>query len=254
MRGKRKGEKNKKIIIVGIIITFALLTSLPYYLKLIENHTNKIKPITNFNFTSSNTTYIKLYIPAVDAHGDGVLTLLKVFVTPGEGRTLVDIDQLLFWIDTQQSIQLAKKVAQEITNVDLSKYDIVYTIEEINATIIEGPSAGAALVIATVAAIQGKELRNDVMITGTINPDGSIGQVGGILAKAKAAKEAGAKIFLVPKGQGTQVNYVPKEECEKINYFTFCRITYKREVVNVGEFVGIKIIEVSNIREALKYF
>jgi len=37
-------------------------------------------------------------------------------------------------------------------------------------------------------------------MTGTLNHDGSIGPSGKILEKAIAAKEAGAKVFLVPVG------------------------------------------------------
>ena len=67
--------------------------------------------------------------------------------------------------------------------MDLSEYDLVYTIKA-NATVIEGASAGAALAVATVAALTGKELNSSVMMTGTINHDGTIGPVGGIFEKA----------------------------------------------------------------------
>lgn len=250
---KERSTGNRKIIILGAIIIIAMIFLTQYYFKFLEkdstNHLSNL-PKKELNYTSM----VSLHIPAVDSYGNGVSTLLKVYMLPGEGKTLVDINQLLFWIDTQQSIQTAKKVAQEVTGVDLSKFDLVYSIEEINASIIEGPSAGAAITIATIAAIKGKDLRNDIMITGTINPDGSIGQVGGILAKAQAAKESGASILLVPKGQGTQVTYIPKEVCEKIGQFTFCKITYHKEIVNVGRSVGINLIEVSHIKEAIEYF
>ena len=67
-----------------------------------------------------------------------------------------------------------------------------------------GPSAGAALTIATIAALKHDSIRSDVVITGTINADGTIGQIGGVLEKAQAAKDIGAKLFLVPVGQGVR--------------------------------------------------
>jgi len=196
---------------------------------------------------------ISMKIPAVDSEGNGVVTRLKVEEKPGEGRVLVDINQLLFWIDTQESIRVAQRVAQNYTQLDLSKVDLIYAIEA-NASVIGGPSAGAALTIATIALLENKTLRQDVMITGTIEPDGSIGPVGGIIAKAEAAKEAGIKLFLVPEGQAVQTYFKPVEHCERFGPITYCRTEYKAERINVSEKVGIEVKEVENVGEALDYF
>lgn len=196
---------------------------------------------------------VEIKIPAVDNQGRGVVTKLKVQAIPGEGRVLINIDQLLFWVDTQHSIRVAKTVAQNFTKIDLSNIDLVYTIET-NASIIEGPSAGAAIAIGTIAALENKTINQSVMITGIIEPDGSIRQVGGVLAKAKASKDIGAKLFLVPKDQGVQIVYVPEEECSEIGPITYCTVTYKEKRVDISEKAGIKVKEVSNIYEALKYF
>jgi uncharacterized protein len=252
MKKANLNTSNKKIIIFGVIliITFAFVGS-----RYIHLGTNETKIITlSLNYTNiTQERFVKIYVPAVDSEGKGVATVLKVGIKPGSGKVLVDINNILFWLDTQQSIQTAKKVAHEITKADLSKFDLIYSLD-INATVVEGPSAGAAISIATIAAIEGKDLNNKVMITGTINPDGSIGAVGGIIPKAQAAKEVGANTFLVPVGQGTQVSYLPEEKCEQIGYFTFCTTTYKKKVENVGKSVGIEVVEVRNIREAMKYF
>jgi PDZ domain-containing protein len=40
-----------------------------------------------------------------------------------------------------------------------------------------------------------------VAVTGTINPDGSVGAVGGVAQKAVAAGEEGADVFLVPSSE-----------------------------------------------------
>jgi uncharacterized protein len=192
-------------------------------------------------------------VPAVDENGNGVVTWLVVDIMPGEGRTLTDINQLLFWVDTQYSIQISKAVAANYTKVNTSNLDIVYAIDT-EATLVEGPSAGAALTVATVAALYNDTLDPNVMITGTISPDGSIGPVGGVLEKASVAKDIGATVLLVPKGQSVQVTYSQVRECERIGPFTYCRTNYLPERVDIEEEVGIDIIEVSNIGEALKYF
>jgi uncharacterized protein len=159
----------------------------------------------------------------------------------------------LFWVDTQYSIQIAKAVAENVTKINGSNYDLIYSIES-NASIIGGPSAGAALTIATIAALKNERLRTDVMITGTINEDGTIGEVGGILEKAKAAKDVGAKLFLVPDGQGEQTFLKPEESCIKRGGFIFCETTYKQITVNIGKDAGISVIEVENVTDAYKYF
>ena len=192
-------------------------------------------------------------VPAVDNEGKGVVTMLKVDVMPGEGRILVNINQLLFWVDTQYSIQSAKMVAQNVTGMDLTSLDIVYTIET-NASLIEGPSAGAALTVATVAVLENKTINDSVMITGTISRSGLIGPVGGVIAKAKAAKDIGAKLFLVPSGQATQTYYEPKRSCRQIGPVTYCTTNYVEKRIDVAKDVGIEVKEVSNINEALKYF
>lgn len=215
---------------------------------------NQTTPTPMEVFVSNISRYTAtIYVPAVDNQGNGIATVLKVESMPGEGRVLTNINQLLFWVDTQYSIQVAKKVAENITKQDLSKVDLIYEIET-NASLIEGPSAGAALTLATIAALENKSTNSSVTITGTIAPDGSIGPVGGILAKAKASKDIGATLFLVPSGQGIQVNYKPIQHCERFGSFTYCTVEYKQEKIAITKEAGIAVKEVANIEEALKYF
>ena len=193
-------------------------------------------------------------LPAVDNEGNGVVTPLDIEIKTGRGRTLTNIDKLLFWVDTQQSIQIARSVAESMTNISTKNFDIIYAIEAGNASIVGGPSAGAALTLTTIAALQNKTVKENVMITGTINPDGSIGRVGGILQKAGAAKDVGATLFLVPQGEGKEVKVTPVEKCNQEPGFVFCETEYKREEVSIGETIGIDVIEVSKIEDALPYF
>jgi hypothetical protein len=64
--------------------------------------------------------------------------------------------------------------------------------------LIDGPSAGAAICLALLTAIDGKAFPTNVVITGTILPDGSIGRVGGVPLKLMAAHKAGFTRALVP--------------------------------------------------------
>jgi len=203
------------------------------------------------NFQGSNS--VNLNVPAVDNQGNGVVTVLHVEARPGSGRTLVDINGILFFVDTQNSIQTARLVAANLTHANLSNIDLIYTVET-NASVIEGPSAGTALTVSTIAALEGKQLNNSVMVTGTINTDGTVGPVGGIPAKAKAAKDIGAKIFLVPYGQGTQTTYTPVQNCQQIGVITYCTTEYKATKVVVNKDLGIDVKEVQTIQDVLPYF
>jgi len=233
------------VIILVFVSSFSSINLIPITIP--ELVKEKIAP-TNFTFHG-----VSMNVPAVDNEGNGVTTILMVESKPGRGGTLVDVDQLLFWVDTQNSIRIAKKVAQDYTKLDLSNIDLIYSVET-NASVIGGPSAGAALTVATIAILENKTLNPEVMITGTISSNGYIGPVGEIVAKAKAAKDIGATVFLVPKGQAVQTYYRPEERCEKIGPITYCTTEYKAEKVDVSKDAGIDVKEVSNIQEALKYF
>lgn len=236
-----------------LFIGAAVIIVIAIFLTQLSTQTVKVQTIYQpLVIAAENVSTVYLKIPAVDSQGRGVTTVLFVEARAGSGKLLVDVNQLLFWIDTQYSMQIAKKVAEQYTKVDLSKIDLAYRIET-NASIIEGPSAGAAISIATIAIVLNKQLNNSVMITGTINPDGSIGPVGGIVEKAKAAKEEGAVLFLVPEGQSIQTTYKPEQKCQRVGGWTVCTTEYKRETIKVSD-VGIEVKEVSNVEEALKYF
>lgn len=205
-------------------------------------------------FPASYISQASILLPAVDKEGNGLVTPLKVEVRSGNGRILTNIDKLLFWVDTQYSIQTAKSVAESYTKINLSKFDLIYTIEGKEAAIVGGPSAGAALTITTIAALQNKTLKSGIMITGTIEEDGSIGRVGGILEKAGAAKDAGATIFLVPVGESSLTYLKPEETCSTIKGFIYCETRYKQISLDIEKESGIKVVEVYNINQAVNYF
>ncbi len=224
------------------------------FLNITKNTTATIVPSTASNPNNQLTPdVVTLNAPAVDNQGNGIVTLLRVEARPGSGKTLVDINNILFFVDTQNSIQTAKDFAANYTHANLSNIDLIYSVET-NASVIEGPSAGAALTISTIAALEGKQLNSGVMITGTINPDGTIGPVGGISEKATAAKDVGAQLFLVPQGQGSQKTYSPQQTCQRIGMITYCTTEYKANMIDVSKNLGIQVKEVNTIQDALSYF
>ena len=232
-------------LIIGILIGF--FANYTFY----SNNTVKTPSVNLYGIKFSQA---QINLAAVDSNGNGAVTNLIVEAKPGNGKILTNIDKLLFWVDTQQSIQTAKAVAQNVTKINADKYDITYSIAGDNISLVGGPSAGAAITLATIAVLKNETINSNLMITGTIEPDGSIGDVGGILEKAKAAKENGATLFLVPKGEGIQTYLKPQENCSRVGGFIYCETTYRTTSVNIGQNVGIEVQEVSNIYEALQYF
>lgn len=251
MKGSRAGIA-LSFFIISVVIAVILLSQ---YSKNGGETLSGKKEIQEISSTPLKPNEAMILVPAVDAKGEGKFTKFTIEATPGDGKTLANIDHLLFFVDTQFSIQTAKSVAANMTGIDISKYNLIYDIEtETNeTTAVEGPSAGAALTIATIAALENKKLDPEVMITGTINSDGTIGKIGGVAAKADAAREAGAKVFLVPRGQGLQSSSKVETKCEQIGRVKVCRTNYV-PLVSVMTQNGLIIKEVANVQEALKYF
>jgi predicted S18 family serine protease len=65
----------------------------------------------------------------------------------------------------------------------------------------DGPSAGAVMTVGFVALLKGDRIQRGIALTGTIAPDGTIGPVGGIPDKIRAAVREGYRTILIPEGQ-----------------------------------------------------
>ena len=79
-------------------------------------------------------------------------------------------------------------------NDDLAGVDVTFRFQGR----IDGPSAGGILCLALLSCLDGKAIPADVAFTGTILPDGTIGQVAGIAHKLVAAKKRGCRRVIVP--------------------------------------------------------
>ncbi|MCD6189271.1 MAG: ATP-dependent protease [Thermococcus sp.] len=212
-------------------------------------------PLANAQCPEKGNTVV-LKAPAVSRTSSGeligVATDFVITVAPGNGHVYVETWPLAE-VDMQASARLAAQVAGKVLGVDISKYDVFIQVKS-DAPIIGGPSAGGTMTVGIIAALEGWEIRKDVMMTGMINPDGSIGPVGGILEKASAAHSVGAKLFLIPEGQRIQI--VQKTEQKQIG--PIVQITSKSEKVDVVEYAkerwGLEVKEIRDIYEAVYYF
>ncbi|MBR9689642.1 MAG: hypothetical protein GOV01_01955 [Candidatus Altiarchaeota archaeon] len=194
-----------------------------------------------------------LMVPAVTHDGAGMTALLICEVNPGKGRVLVATEPLV-GVDTQQSENIATRVASEVTGVSLSDKDIIFIFEANQTESIDGGSAGAAMAICLISELSGKELNSKVSITGTIEEDGTIGPVGGILSKARAVSESSA-VFLVPDGQTLTSTYSKRYESPRPGIYIDEIYPIK---INITEYsrdnLGLQVVEISDISDAESWF
>src|SRR4051812_7557794 len=106
---------------------------------------------------------------------------------------------------------------------------------------IGGPSAGLAMTLAIVDDLTPGDLTGgkNVAVTGTINADGDVGEIGGIDQKAVAARAAGVNLFIVPQCS-------PGEPAP---YHASCKAGLARAAKRAGS--GIKVVPVATFKQAL---
>ncbi len=196
---------------------------------------------------------VLIRLPAVDKEGNGALADLTVESVPGSGRVFIGFDASpLVNSDTQSSLRIALDVAKRLAQRDGASFDVFYTFST-QSDVVGGKSAGAAAAVATIAVLSGSSLRNDVLLTGTVEPDGTVGPVGKILEKAKAVRAAGYRTFLVPVGESVQTVVV--EECrQKQTANSVAReCSSTTQSVDIASKVpGLSIVEVKDILEAYR--
>lgn len=82
------------------------------------------------------------------------------------------------------------------------RYELPFPVE-IDTEDVGGPSAGLALTLGLLDHLTPGSLTGgaNVATTGTIQPDGTVGEVGGVAQKTVAAHRAGATMILVPEAE-----------------------------------------------------
>jgi len=180
---------------------------------------------------------IEVMVPGVVATPHGYRgTLSKLVVTvawPGKGIVYFSADPLTE-LDTQAAARMAALVASILAGVNYYSYDYFIRLES-NTTLIGGPSASGAMTIAILAALRGTSISTDFSMTGMVDPDTTLGPVGGIPQKLEAAARAGAKIFVIPIGERYSVDLNTGE---------------KVDVLALGKELGVKVVEAGTIAEA----
>lgn len=166
--------------------------------------------------TFSNITEYKEYIQTKNK-GDTV----KVKIIRNKKERVIDCN-----VYETKGVKLIGVILQVVKEYETDpKVDITFNKSE------SGPSGGLITTLEIYNQLTKKDLTkgNEIAGTGTIEIDGTIGQIGGIKYKVLGAEHGKAKYFLSPSGQ----NYKDA-------------VKYKKE-----KKLKIKIIEVKNIKDAI---
>ena len=232
------------VLIIGVLIGISINKNLEFKKAILQEGKEII-----------GERIVEAHFVAVDNNGNGVPSILETQIRPGTGQILVNINDTLADLNTQYSARLAASVAANYTKTDISNIDIIYNMKT-GASVVGGQSAGSIMAVSTIAALENKTIRPNVIITGSILEDGTVAEAGAIRAKAEAAKNANAKIFLVPAGHSSTIStdFKRAKNCYDLDSFHYCIIKYDTVRISLGDELGIQIIEVKNITEALGYF
>jgi len=194
-------------------------------------------------------------IVGVNGQDQGVVERLITEIRPnGSGLVLVNVNDVLADVQAQLSARVAVQVAKNFTKMDLSEVDIIFHIKA-NAGVVGGQSAGSTMAISLIAGLLDKELREDIIMTGSINPDGAMGNAGKIKEKAFAARDAGAKIFVIPPAYDEEVyTYKKVKGCKTYDIFEYCEVKYAPNSDDLQGVWGIKVVQVDNIKDIIEIY
>lgn len=180
----------------------------------------------------------RLKLLAVSEDGKGLTAEMTLKVAAGSGEVFIEAEPVTK-LDTRISTGLAKEIACESLGIaDKCRGSDFFFRIDANASLIGGPSAGAAAAALSAAAVEGLGINQSIAVTGTINSGGLVGEVGGLKQKIDAAAHDGITTVLIPVGER---RFRPSNKSSAL------------DLVEYGRSIGIDVVEVSDIRDVLFY-
>jgi len=211
-----KGEADKTHVIPETV--FKLLGP-PVYTKEDEKEVDEVGVATGLAWT---------------AHGGEVL-YIEATKMKGRGLTL-----------TGQLGEVMKESAQTAIGYIRSQAELLGIDEEIfekneihihlpaGATPKDGPSAGITLATTIVSLLSGAPVNKDVAMTGEITLTGKVLPIGGLKEKALAAMRMNIKTIVIPWKNKKDLEEIPAEFREKLNFIAVKSIDEVLEIALVG--------------------
>jgi predicted S18 family serine protease len=256
-------------IFIGILLILSAINS--YYIYNLNDQVSDLKKAvkdlpkaegssvqTEIQGSSFTTTEKDMPIVAVSEDEMGMVDKMRLKLIPGSNDILINTNPFLE-PDVQYAVKTAVTYAISRTPDYGYDKDFIFDFNATEAQLIGGESAGASATILSLAALENKEIKRDSVITGTINPDGTVGRVGSVLEKAKAVSDAGYKYFLVPEGQSEITYYERQVQRQSTDFgFDILRSKYVPKTLDLAKEAkdawDLNIVEVKTIDDALPYF
>ena len=99
----------------------------------------------------------------------------------------------------------------------------------------DGPSAGTAITVCVYSIINNKKIKNDIAITGEINLQGKVTQIGGLHLKILGGIRAGVKTFIYPKSNQQDFEKFYEKHTDKTIFdnINFIPVDNIKDVLNI---------------------
>lgn len=149
--------------------------------EILKNETQTRKRLEEEIINLTMVTKSDYGVLGVDQNEVGHVIPLEVIIKEGKSNLFLNVANVLVDETMQSSAQIAIRVAREYARVSLADKDVLINIKsplQEGQLTISGGSAGGAITIAAIAAMEDKAPKEDVLMTGTINEDHSIGRIG----------------------------------------------------------------------------
>jgi ATP-dependent Lon protease len=159
---------------------------------------------TQAQLDSAKRIKVSHYGLGVTEDGEGVVFPIEVeIIGSGDGTISVDVKDVQYEASFQDAVRTAARVASDYSDMSVSDKDIIIRFVNNDGGLIrvDGGSAGALITGMIIAGLTDREVNPSVLLTGTIQSDGTVGDIGGLESKTDAAAEFGAETMLVPKDQ-----------------------------------------------------
>lgn len=183
---------------------------------------------------------------------EGSMINISVEVTPGRGRVLVQTSPLMGEV-FQDAANTAVAVASNYTGVNLSQSDaIISIVADDRVPEVNGPSAGALMTLLLISVLEQRPVRQDVTATGTIEGDGHIGAIGGVVEKATAAKASGKALLLLPR-ENSDLTLYRQVQRQNFGFQVVSQVPYQVDTKQYVESnIGIQVEYVDTIDDLVR--
>lgn len=194
----------------------------------------------------------KIDLVAVSEDGECLVLALKLRIIKGSGNvfisTNIHADPL-----TLQSFNNAAIAGSNLAGINKTNYDFIFTFET-KLKKIKGPSAGLSAAVLVYSVLKHKNIKKNVILTGSIDRFGNVGIVGNIPQKLEKASMIGADLFIMPVGERLQRVRFPYSHKITPDYIVYREKAVETDIIKYARDVyNIDVVEIAHVKEALSY-